>query len=86
MVCSPSSYALKFKKHFFSFRLPCEPYNARKPGVDIFSDQVEVQTHLMMGFGDVQAVRRSAQHSMAQPDQEKDIQTWFSAVWASKRV
>ena len=39
----------------------------------VFSDQVEVQTHRMMGFGDAQAVRSGAQHSTAQLDQKKTI-------------
>ena len=42
-----------------------------------FSDQVGVQTHLMMGVGDAQAVRRGAQHSTAQIDQEKIFRPGF---------
>ena len=55
----------------WSFRHPLSPYNAEHQVWISFSDQVGVQTHLMMGVGDVQAVRRGAQHSVAQLDQKK---------------
>ena len=73
---SPSKYALKFKRHGPLDSL-FEPYNAENRVWTSFSDQVGVQTHLMLGVGDGQAVRPGAQHSMAQLDQERIFRRGF---------